>query len=222
MGLERDCTTRDGTTRDGTTRVDDAGRTASERRRTRRGRTRRALLATLVAAAVVIPLSAAARPEIPAPAPAVLARSLSRKLTRYRAAFVTRVLGGLAVRRRTNPRGGLIVVVVGMDGAGKSTVIESLRRIFGTKLDVDSIYMGSGDGRKSLLRTPLSALRRLARGSAETRVSEIILAVDEPIKATRCTEMGATGCRADRSKCLTHDLWEELGNQIHAFLSGLP
>src|SRR5437870_9704205 len=43
---------------------------------------------------------------------------------------------------------------------------------------------------------------RLARGSAETRVSEIILAVDEPIKATRCTEMGATGCRADRSKCL--------------------
>jgi Rrf2 family iron-sulfur cluster assembly transcriptional regulator len=62
---------------------------------------------------------------------------------------------------------------------------------------------------------------RLTRGSAETRVSEIILAVDEPIKATRCTEMGATGCRADRSKCLTHDLWEELGNQIHTFLSSV-
>src|SRR3989337_944101 len=62
---------------------------------------------------------------------------------------------------------------------------------------------------------------RLGRGSAETRVSEIILAVDEPIKATRCTEMGQTGCRADRSKCLTHDLWEELGNQIHVFLSSV-
>ena len=62
---------------------------------------------------------------------------------------------------------------------------------------------------------------RLARTSADTRVSEIILAVDEPIKATRCTEMGATGCRADRSKCLTHDLWEELGNQIHMFLSSV-
>ena len=62
---------------------------------------------------------------------------------------------------------------------------------------------------------------RLARGSAETRVSEIILAVDEPIKATRCTEMGQSGCRADRSKCLTHDLWEELGNQIHVFLSSV-
>ena len=62
---------------------------------------------------------------------------------------------------------------------------------------------------------------RLARASAETRVSEIILAVDEPIKATRCTEMGQSGCRADRSKCLTHDLWEELGNQIHVFLSSV-
>jgi Rrf2 family iron-sulfur cluster assembly transcriptional regulator len=62
---------------------------------------------------------------------------------------------------------------------------------------------------------------RLARTSADTRVSEIILAVDEPIKATRCTEMGASGCRADRSKCLTHDLWEELGNQIHLFLNSV-
>ncbi|MBM3650705.1 MAG: Rrf2 family transcriptional regulator [Alphaproteobacteria bacterium] len=62
---------------------------------------------------------------------------------------------------------------------------------------------------------------RLARGSHETRVSEIILAVDEPIKATRCTEMGVAGCRTDRSKCLTHDLWEELGNHIHAFLNSV-
>ena len=62
---------------------------------------------------------------------------------------------------------------------------------------------------------------RLAHGAAQTRIADIILAVDEPIKATRCTEMGASGCRADRSKCLTHDLWEELGNQIHVFLSSV-
>ena len=61
----------------------------------------------------------------------------------------------------------------------------------------------------------------LMHGADETRIADIILAVDEPIKATRCTEMGATGCRADRSKCLTHDLWEELGNQIHMFLSSV-
>ena len=62
---------------------------------------------------------------------------------------------------------------------------------------------------------------RLTRGSAETRVSEIILAVDEPIKVTRCEGATADGCHADRSRCLTHDLWAELGNQIHMFLSSV-
>ncbi|MBM3643808.1 MAG: Rrf2 family transcriptional regulator [Alphaproteobacteria bacterium] len=62
---------------------------------------------------------------------------------------------------------------------------------------------------------------RLARGADEIRVSEIILAVDEPITATRCADLGGVGCRTDRSKCLTHDLWEELGNQIHLFLSSV-
>jgi len=46
-------------------------------------------------------------------------------------------------------------------------------------------------------------------------VSAIILAVDEPITGDALHRDGATGCRADLSKCLTHDLWEELGNQIH-------
>ncbi|MER6223330.1 alpha/beta hydrolase [Streptomyces sp900105755] len=42
-----------------------------------RGRLRRALLATLVSAAVVLPLSAATRPQIPAPAPAALPAHLT-------------------------------------------------------------------------------------------------------------------------------------------------
>jgi Rrf2 family iron-sulfur cluster assembly transcriptional regulator len=29
------------------------------------------------------------------------------------------------------------------------------------------------------------------------------------------------GCRGDRTRCLTHDLWEELGNQIHLYLSSV-
>lgn len=59
----------------------------------------------------------------------------------------------------------------------------------------------------------------LARPPKEMRVSDIIMAVDEPIKATRCTPGAPSGCRPDRSRCLTHDLWEELGNQIYLFLS---
>lgn len=59
----------------------------------------------------------------------------------------------------------------------------------------------------------------LARGAAETRISDIILAVDEPMHATRCSPGKAVGCHSDRSRCLTHDLWEELGAQIHSYLS---
>ena len=61
----------------------------------------------------------------------------------------------------------------------------------------------------------------LARPADEMRVSDIILAVDETIKATRCTPGSPSGCQPDRSRCLTHDLWEELGNQIHLFLSSV-
>lgn len=59
----------------------------------------------------------------------------------------------------------------------------------------------------------------LARPAAETRVSDIILAVDEPIRATRCTLGSPMGCRTNKARCLTHDLWEELGHHIHAYLS---
>jgi Rrf2 family iron-sulfur cluster assembly transcriptional regulator len=55
----------------------------------------------------------------------------------------------------------------------------------------------------------------------EIRVSDIILAVDEPIRATRCAPGSPSGCRQNKSRCLTHDLWEELGNQIHLYLSSV-
>ena len=62
---------------------------------------------------------------------------------------------------------------------------------------------------------------RLAKGAHETVVAEIVLAVDEPIRATRCAAGSPAGCRTNRSRCLTHDLWEELGNQIHLYLSSV-
>lgn len=61
----------------------------------------------------------------------------------------------------------------------------------------------------------------LARAADDTRVSDAILAVDEPIRATRCKSGSGAGCRSNKSRCLTHDLWEELGNQIHVFLSSV-
>ncbi len=60
-----------------------------------------------------------------------------------------------------------------------------------------------------------------ARPLDQTRISDIILAVDEPMRATRCPVGTGMGCKSDKSRCLTHDLWEELGNQIHLYLSSV-
>jgi Rrf2 family iron-sulfur cluster assembly transcriptional regulator len=62
---------------------------------------------------------------------------------------------------------------------------------------------------------------RLAYPAADTRIADIVLAVDEPIRATRCEHGSPKGCQGGRSRCLTHDLWEELGNQIHLFLASV-
>lgn len=55
----------------------------------------------------------------------------------------------------------------------------------------------------------------------ELRVSDIVRAVDESLKQTRCKAGSATGCSGSQGRCVTHDLWEELGNQIHLFLSSV-
>ncbi len=61
----------------------------------------------------------------------------------------------------------------------------------------------------------------LSRTPSHVRISDIILAVDEPIKATRCKSWSSLGCTGNKSRCLTHDLWAELGNQIYLFLSSI-
>ncbi|MDE1939351.1 MAG: Rrf2 family transcriptional regulator [Alphaproteobacteria bacterium] len=62
---------------------------------------------------------------------------------------------------------------------------------------------------------------RLSRPSEEVRVADIIMAVDEPLAATRCKTGTAKGCMVEGARCITHDLWEELGRQIHVFLSSV-
>jgi Rrf2 family iron-sulfur cluster assembly transcriptional regulator len=57
---------------------------------------------------------------------------------------------------------------------------------------------------------------RLARAAQDIPLGAIIQAVDEPIAATRC-DGEVPGCLAGQ-RCLTHDLWHELGEQIRLFL----
>lgn len=61
---------------------------------------------------------------------------------------------------------------------------------------------------------------RLAKGAHETVVAEIVFAVDEPIRATRCTGSAAPkGCMMAGERCITHNLWADLGDEIHRFLA---
>ena len=63
---------------------------------------------------------------------------------------------------------------------------------------------------------------RLARGADETAVADIVLAVDEPIRATRCMAHGTPrGCMIGGERCITHNLWEDLGAEIHAYLAAV-
>lgn len=55
----------------------------------------------------------------------------------------------------------------------------------------------------------------LAREAASVAVGEVVDAVDEPVDATRCG--GAGNCQ-NHQRCLTHDLWTELSEQIRDFL----
>ena len=61
----------------------------------------------------------------------------------------------------------------------------------------------------------------LSRPADEMRISDIVVAVEEGLAQTRCRPGLPVGCGGSPGRCMTHDLWEELGNQIHLFLSSV-
>lgn len=59
---------------------------------------------------------------------------------------------------------------------------------------------------------------RLGRPAKEIAVANVITAVDESVDATRCG--GLENCQGEQ-RCLTHELWCELSQQIYEFLSNI-
>jgi len=55
----------------------------------------------------------------------------------------------------------------------------------------------------------------LARPATGVSVADIIVAVDEPIDATKCG--GKENCQDDK-RCMTHELWANLNAHIFSFL----
>ena len=58
----------------------------------------------------------------------------------------------------------------------------------------------------------------LNRDATDISVSDIILAVDEGCNVAKSDDLD--GCQGDYN-CLTHDLWNELSNEIRNFLDGI-
>ena len=51
----------------------------------------------------------------------------------------------------------------------------------------------------------------------EIKISNIISAVDEEIKTLNCKKESKKGCNNKFSKCITHNLWDQLDQHINSF-----
>ena len=57
----------------------------------------------------------------------------------------------------------------------------------------------------------------LEKPASEIKLSNIIFAVDEEVKMLNCKKNSKKGCNNKSTKCITHNLWDELDQHIHAF-----
>ena len=51
----------------------------------------------------------------------------------------------------------------------------------------------------------------------EIKLANIFHAVDETVKTVQCKKESKKGCNGKASKCITHNLWDELETHINSF-----
>tara|TARA_B100000965_G_scaffold190717_1_gene159197 strand:+ start:469 stop:891 length:423 start_codon:yes stop_codon:yes gene_type:complete len=57
----------------------------------------------------------------------------------------------------------------------------------------------------------------LEKPASEIKLSNIIFAVDEEIRTLNCKKQSKRGCNNKSTKCITHNLWDELDQHINGF-----
>ena len=57
----------------------------------------------------------------------------------------------------------------------------------------------------------------LEKPASEIKLSNIIYAVDEEVKTLNCKKNSKRGCNNKSSKCITHNLWDQLDQHIIGF-----
>ena len=57
----------------------------------------------------------------------------------------------------------------------------------------------------------------LSQSPEQIKLSNIISAVNEEVKTLKCNKNSKKGCNGKSVKCITHSLWDELGEHINLF-----
>ena len=57
----------------------------------------------------------------------------------------------------------------------------------------------------------------LDKSPKEIKLSNIIFAVDEKVKTLNCKKDSKKGCNGKNTKCITHNLWDDLEQHINTF-----
>ena len=57
----------------------------------------------------------------------------------------------------------------------------------------------------------------LNKNPNDIKLTNILNAVDEKVKTVQCKKESKKSCNGRSTKCLTHNLWDELENHINAF-----
>ena len=57
----------------------------------------------------------------------------------------------------------------------------------------------------------------LNKEPVDIKIANILNAVDEEVKTLQCKKDSKKGCNGKTTKCITHNLWDELQNHINDF-----
>ena len=57
----------------------------------------------------------------------------------------------------------------------------------------------------------------LSKNPNDIKLTNIFHAVDEKVKTVQCKKDSKKGCNGRATKCVTHNLWDELENHINSF-----
>lgn len=115
----------------------------------------------------------------------------------------------------------MAMVDIGLNGEGRSVSLAEISQ----RQDISQEYLEQlfvklrKAGLVQSARGPGGGYR-LARDADDIVIYDVIAAVDEPMKMTRCDGDAVDGC-VKGERCCTHDLWSSIGRQVNTFLANV-